>query len=105
MEKIITVVLWVLAILAAPAFARAFTALDEKRYQTAFGYIFAGAFALGIAATSWFATVEVPVNFRNIVLGLVGTVIGSSGLIWVGYVTHPSTAENPSPWECPNFCV
>jgi len=34
---------------------------------------------------------------RNIVLGLVGAAIGSSSLIWAGYVTHHGMAQNPLP--------
>jgi hypothetical protein len=32
---------------------------------------------------------------RNITLGLIGAVIGSTGLIWLGYATHNAMAQNP----------
>jgi hypothetical protein len=95
MGKTITIIQWGIGLCAAPAFTRCYTAVDEMRYQAASGYFSLAVAAIGVAATIWFASEEASVTARNIVLGIIGAAVGTTGLIWVGYVTHGAMAQNP----------
>lgn len=77
---------------------------NERKFREMFGSLFWAILPIALAALFW-ATIETsPDMARNIVLGILGGLVGACALIWLGYVVSawnnkimPPKSDDPGP--------
>jgi hypothetical protein len=87
-----TAIIWTLAgIIAAPCFARGLKMRDDSRPLAELLWYSAGAFFLAGASLLWVSLEPEIMNQHRIILGVVGAIFGSIGLMALGEWIHPAT--------------
>jgi len=66
----------------------------EHKYREMFGAIFCAVLPIAVFGIFWAATESPSEMARNITLGIVGAVLGASGLIWLGYAARPTVSKS-----------
>jgi hypothetical protein len=113
---ILTIIIPLAAVVAAPFLRHAFDMRREKKYREVVGSLFWGILPFGVASLVWTATGDTPMALNNWLLGTVGAAIGAAAFIYGGYVTRDlvssaraqstptSTTASPTPEKPqPNF--
>jgi hypothetical protein len=86
--SILYIALPLASVIAAAFLRHAFEMRMENKYREMSGSVFWAAVPFGISSLLW-TRIEAPVMYaQNLTLGILGAVIGASGLIWAGYVVR-----------------